>query len=167
MSTYPPVTDAEADDALRRIRRRHEARDDPRWSEAEPDYDQAPHTVLSYLRRRHGTLPRGLAGDDAADALLVSAWTHYQQLKQERDLLRLARTYGHSFGDLAAYLGLRSRQGAQDHLDALEALLAEYSRINQEPRKPATGDGKTSALTRLPRAALNVKVGEAGWLGIC
>jgi hypothetical protein len=155
------LTDAECDDALARIRRRHENRDDPRWSEAEADSEQAPYTVLSYLRRRHASLPRGLAADDLADALTVSGWTHYQQLKHERDLLRLVRTYGHSFGDLAAYLGLRSRQGAQDHLDALNALLAEYTRINGERRGPATGDGKTSALTRLPRASRKTRGADA------
>jgi hypothetical protein len=152
VSTYPPVTDRECADALARIRARHEKHPDPRWWQAEPDSDEAASSVLAYLRANHARYSRGLAAADVWDELVVSAWLYWQRARAERELLHRARYYGLSLADLGAFLGIHTRQGMQDRLDGLDGLLGEYARIRAEPRGPATGDGHTAAVTRLPRA---------------
>ncbi|MGH3715436.1 MAG: hypothetical protein ACRDT4_18520, partial [Micromonosporaceae bacterium] len=121
MASYPPVTDAEADAALRRIRTRHERREDPHWWQAEADGPEAAYRVLDYLRRRSQPgptqLPAGLAAADVWDELILSAWCWWDHKARERELLARAQRYGLSLSDLGAFLGIRSRQGMRDYLD--------------------------------------------------
>lgn len=151
MATYPSVTDRERDAALSRIRLRHEKREDPRWSEAEADSDEAAYTVLAYLRKRHAGLPRGLAAANVWDELVLSAWVYWDRKSRERELLRRARHYGFSLAQLGAFLGIGTRQGMRDYLDRAEALLDERAHIIETSRAAATGDGKTDVLARFGR----------------
>uniref|UniRef100_UPI003F491B0E hypothetical protein n=1 Tax=Pseudonocardia sp. CA-138482 TaxID=3240023 RepID=UPI003F491B0E len=143
MSTYPPVTDAERDAALARIARRHQARDDSRWSEAGTE----ARDVLDYLRR--APTAAGLAAHDIWDELVLAAWVHWDERRRERERLHRARHHGLSYAELGRYLGIGTRQGARDYLDRLDALCAEYTRINHTRYGPATGDGATDPLARL------------------
>lgn len=162
MATTPPVTDRERDAALARIARRH-AKKDPRWSEANADSDDA-YDVLRYLARNHSRLPRQLVADDVWDELILEAWCEWDWRTRRAERHHRARRYGLSLADLGRYLGITTRQGAQDYLDRNDALLAEYRRINGEPAMPATGDGHTDPLSRFlgrPRQARGADVRAA------
>lgn len=150
VATYPPVTDRERDAALARITTRHLRREDTRWSEANSDSDTAAYDVLAYLRRRHTQLPVGLAADNVWDELTLSAWIYWDQRRRERELLHRALYLGLSLSDVGRYLGITTRQGTRDHLDRLDALLAEYAHIRATPTQAATGDGATDPLARFP-----------------
>jgi hypothetical protein len=126
VAIYPFVGDRERDAALRRIAERHLRRDDPRWSEAGAEGDNAARDVLSYLRRHHTRMPRVVAGEDALDELVLAAWVWWDERRRERELLRRARYYGHSLAEVGAFLGLTTRQATYEYLDRLEALLVAH-----------------------------------------
>lgn len=137
VATFPPVGDFERDDAVRRIARRHLDCDDPRWSEAGADGDDAARDVLGYLRRHRGRFPRRVVDADAWDQLVLSAWVYWDERRREAELIRHALSRGLSLREVGAFVGLRSRQGVRDHLDSLEARLHEYYRLTRESRAPA------------------------------
>ena len=58
---------------------------------------------------------------------MLAAWIHWDERRRERELLRRARGYGHSLGELGAFLGLASRQATYEYLDRLEALLEAHA----------------------------------------
>jgi hypothetical protein len=126
VAMYPFVGDRERDAALRRITARHLRREDTRWSEAGSEGDDAARDVLDYLRRHHGRMPGVVAGEDALDELVLAAWVWWDERRRERELLRRARSYGHSLAELGAFLGLATRQATYEYLDRLEALLAAH-----------------------------------------
>lgn len=161
MATTPPITDRERDAALARIARRHAKYDDPHWSEANADSEDAAHEVLRYLARNHSRLPRQLVADDVWDELILEAWCEWDWRARRSERHHRALRCGLSLADLGRYLGIESRQGMQDHLDRNDALVAEYRRINGEPVLPATGDGSTDPLSWFlgrPRAARGADV---------
>lgn len=127
VAVYPYVGSRERDAALRRIAARHERCEDSRWSEAGHEGDDPARDVLDYLHRHHTRLPRAVSGEDARDALVLSAWIHWDERRRERELLRRARSYGHSLGELGAFLGLNTRQATYDYLDRLEALVEAHT----------------------------------------
>ncbi|MCD2191618.1 hypothetical protein [Actinomycetospora soli] len=127
VAVYPYVGSRERDAALRRIAARHLRCEDSRWSEAGCEGDDPARDVLDYLRRHHTRLPRAVSSEDTRDALVLSAWIYWEERRRERDLLRRARGYGHSLGELGAFLGLNTRQGTYDYLDRLEALVEAHS----------------------------------------
>lgn len=160
MAGYPPVTDAEKDAALRRIRVRHERREDPYWCHGEangPGDAETAYRVLAYLARRHqpdhAPVPAGVGAADVWDELILSAWCWWDHKSRERELLARAQRYGLSLSELGAFLGIRSRQGVRDYLDRGAALLDERARIAATPRH-AAGDGATTALICAPTSAL-------------
>jgi hypothetical protein len=166
VAMYPFVGDRERDAALARITARHLRRDDTRWSEAGSDGDNTARDVLDYLRRHHIRLPRVVAAEDATDELVLAAWVWWDERRRERELLRRARHYGHSLGEIGAFLGLATRQATYEYLDRLEALLAAHDAdqdrqqrvalervaaqqaIDRHPRDPEviTGPSGTSVL---------------------
>lgn len=123
VAIYPYVGDRERDAALSRIADRHRRQDDHGWSEAGSEGDDGARDVLGYLRRHHARMPRAVAEQDALDELVLAAWVWWDERRRERDLLRRARQYGHSLGELGAFLGLTTRQATYEYLDRLEALL--------------------------------------------
>jgi hypothetical protein len=160
VATYPPVTDAERDQAIARIARRHAEIDDTRWSEAHAESDTAAREVLSYLRRRHLSLPHAVAAADVWDELVLNAWLYWEERRRERDLLRRARRYGLSLRELGAFLGIGTAQGMTDYLDRLDALLTEHARHTRHPTRddpdhaaPPTGDTTPPDLRRAPHIA--------------
>lgn len=64
-----------------------------------------------------------MAADDVWDELVLHAALRWEDIDRERALLRRARHLGLSLSELAAHHGIRSRQGMQDHLDRLDALV--------------------------------------------
>ena len=127
VTVYPYVGDRERDAALHRIAARHARCEDYRWSEAGWEGDDAARDVLAYLRRHHARLPREVSSADALDGLVLAAWIHWDERRRERELLRRARGYGHSLGELGAFLGLKSRQATYEYLDRLDALVEAHA----------------------------------------
>lgn len=82
-----------------------------------------PRDVLAYLRRRGPTTSRAIEADDIWDELVLSAALRWEELERERALLRRARSVGLSLAEVGAHLGIRTRQGTQDYLDRLDALV--------------------------------------------
>lgn len=119
MATPPRPTHAEVAAALARIQARHERADDQHRAAM----GTGPREVLDYLRRRSSNTPRATAADDVWDELILSAALHWEELERERSLLRRARSLGLSLSELGAHLGIRTRQGTQDYLDRLDALV--------------------------------------------
>lgn len=133
MATYPPVGDLERDDAIARIRRRHELVDDSRWSEAGADSDDPARAVLGYLRRHRGRFPRQVVQDDVWDELVLAAWVYWDERRREHELFSHALARGLSLREVGAYVGLHSGQGLRDHLDSIEARLVEHRRLTRSP----------------------------------
>lgn len=119
MATPPRPTSAEVDAALARIQARHEKVDDQHRASMGTE----PRDVLAYLRRRAPTVSRAIEADDIWDELTLSAALRWEELERERALLRRARSVGLSLAEVGAYLGIRTRQGTQDYLDRLDALV--------------------------------------------
>lgn len=119
MASPPRPTHVEVSAALARIAARHERADDQHRSAMGSE----PSDALAYLRRRSSTLPRAVAADDVWDELILSAALRWENLERERALLRRARALGLSLAELGAHLGIRTRQGTQDYLDRLDALV--------------------------------------------
>lgn len=107
------------DAALARIQARHEKVDDQHRADMGTD----PRDVLAYLRRRAPTTSRALEADDIWDEFILSAALRWEELERERALLRRARSVGLSLAEIGAHLGIRTRQGTQDYLDRLDALV--------------------------------------------
>ena len=142
----PRVSSAELDAALARIHRRHDRIDDPRRSELGTE----PRDVLAYLQRHSIRLSRAVATDDVADELVLHAWVWWEERHRERSLLRRARHLGVSLSELGAQLGLTTRQGMQDYLDRLDALLTTGLRDEQ--------------LTRAERRQARARLQEQPWI---
>lgn len=119
MATPPRPTSSEVDAALARIQARHEKADDQHRASMGTE----PRDVLAYLRRRAPTVSRAIEADDIWDELTLSAALRWEELERERALLRRARSVGLSLAEVGAYLGIRTRQGTQDYLDRLDALV--------------------------------------------
>lgn len=119
MATPPRPSRLEVGAALERIRARHDRVEDPHRDQL----GEEPRDVLAYLRRRSGSLPRAVAADDVWDELVLHAALRWEDIDRERALLRRARHLGLSLSELAAHHGIRTRQGMQDHLDRLDALV--------------------------------------------
>jgi hypothetical protein len=136
------VTSLERDAALDRITRRHQ--DDYRWSEAGTE----ARDVLSYLRRRHVTLPWSIAAHDVWDELVLSSWVYWDERRRERELLARARTYGLSLSEIGRFIGIGTRQGMRDYLDRLEALLHESAQHTGPPSESGVDHSGTAGADR-------------------
>lgn len=143
VAVYPYVGDRERDAALARIAARHQRWGDSRWSEAGWEGDDPARDVLAYLHRRHPHCPREVSSADALDALVLAASIHWEERRRERDLLRRARSYGHSLGELGAFLGLATRQATYEYLDRLEALVDAHA--TDQPRQERVARERTQA----------------------
>jgi hypothetical protein len=126
VSVYPYVGDRERDAAVRRIAQRHR-HEDPSWSQAGSEGDDPARDVLAYLHKQHARLPRAVSTADAVDALVLAGWIWWDERRRERELLRRARSYGHSLRELGAFLGLETRQATYEYLDRLDALIAAHT----------------------------------------
>ena len=58
---------------------------------------------------------------------MLGAGIDWDERRRERELLRRARSYGHSLGELGAFLGLNTRQATYDYLDRLQALVEAHA----------------------------------------
>lgn len=143
VAMYPYVGDRERDAAVARIAGRHMRWEDSRWSEAGSEGDDPARDVLDYLRRHHLRCPREISSADALDALVLSAWIWWDERRRERDLLRRARSYGHSLGELGAFLGLATRQATYEYLDRLDALVAAH--VADQPRQERVARERVAA----------------------
>lgn len=133
MATPPKTSAAERDAAIARIDRRHTRIDDPRRSELGTD----PRDVLAFVLNRGPVgVPRWVAAADHADALVLWTWCWWEDRRTERRLLRQGLAAGLSLSDLGAPLGIATRQGTQDRLDRLTALL-EYDRPDEQLSRDA------------------------------
>ncbi|MHA6797575.1 hypothetical protein ACVGVM_29315 (plasmid) [Pseudonocardia bannensis] len=138
MATPPRITAAERDAALARIARRHARIDDVRRSELGSE----PRDVIAYvLGRGPAGVPRWVAAADHADALVLMTWCWWADRRTERRLLRQGRHLGLSLAELGAPLGITSRQGVQDRLDRLDALL-EYDRPDEQLTRTARREAR-------------------------
>lgn len=128
MVTPPRILAAERDAAIARIDRRHARFDDPRRSELGSE----PREVLEFVLGR-GTVgvPRWVSAADHADALVLWTWLWWEDRRTERRLLRQGLAAGLSLSDLGSPLGITTRQGTQDRIDRLGALL-EYDRPDEQ-----------------------------------
>lgn len=138
---------AERDAAVARIDRRHARIDDPRRSELGTD---ARDVIDFVLNRGTAGVPRWVAAADHADALVLATWCWWQERRIERRLLRQGRGLGLSLAELGAPLGIRTRQGVQDRIDRLTALL-EHDRPDEQ-------------LIRAARRAAQTRDARQGWI---
>jgi hypothetical protein len=134
------TTVPELDAAIDRIEKRHLKVEDPRFGSVDVS---RPAELLEYIHRQTvehvgnlvsgaARLPRWVVVHDVDDGLVLHNWNRAQEQRRERDLLRDGITLGIPLSQLGAPLGLGSRirsadgnrrQGVQDRLDRLEALL--------------------------------------------
>ena len=131
----PLPTSVTAADRVAAIRARH--RDDPTFA-AFPDPSDL-HGVIRYALDHHTAIPRGDRQADLVDVLML---TRLAELERDRLILRAlhtARKAGLKPRILGPALGLRSRQGIRDRIDALTGKVAaarygvEESALAEEP----------------------------------
>jgi hypothetical protein len=133
VATPPKISAAERDAAIARIDRRHARIDDPRRSELGTD----PRDVLAFVLNRGPVgVPRWVSAADHTDALVLWTWLWWEDRRTERRLLRQGLAAGLSLSDLGAPLGITTRQGTQDRLDRLTALL-DYDRPDEQLTRDA------------------------------
>ena len=92
--------------------------------------------MLDYLadhRARVARLPRELAGDDAWDELVLTAWVHWDDRRREAAVLNHAIRRGLSLREVGGFVGVHTAQGTRDYLDSLDARLHEYHRRTRDP----------------------------------
>lgn len=140
MSTPPRISAAERDAAIARIDRRHARIDDPRRSELGTE---ARNVIRFVLERGAAGVPQWVRAADQADALVLWTWCWWEDRRTERQLLRQGLSAGLSLADVGAPLGIGTRQGTQDRLDRLDALL-KYDR----PDEQLTRDARRQARAR-------------------
>nr|WP_211177971.1 hypothetical protein [Pseudonocardia acidicola] len=125
---------------MARIARRHARIDDPRRS----GMGSEPRDVVAYvLGRGPAGVPRWVSAADHADALVLSTWCWWEDRRTERRLLRQGRHLGLSLAELGAPLGITTRQGVQDRLDRLDALL-EYDRPDEQLTRTARREARAA-----------------------
>lgn len=140
VSTPPRITAVERDAAIARIDRRHARIDDPRRSELGTE----PRDVLAFVLERGPVgVPRWVSAADHADALVLSTWLWWEDRRDERRLLRQGLAAGLSLANVGAPLGITTRQGVQDRLDRLGALL-KYDRPDEQVTRTARREARAS-----------------------
>ncbi|ANY10526.1 hypothetical protein [Pseudonocardia sp. HH130630-07] len=138
MATPPRITDAERDAAIARIVARHAQIDDPRRGQLS---DDAREVVSWVLGRGPVGVPRWVQAADHHDALILHTWCWWDDRRRERRLLRQGRSLGLTAAELGAPLGIGTRQGAQDRMDRLDALLA-HDRPDEQLTRAARRAGR-------------------------
>jgi hypothetical protein len=127
MRQPPRVSDAEKDEAISRIQRRH-ADDDLSYQYLLSD---DPLEALSYLRRRGR---QGLRGDpdgqghDVIDALTLRVWLWWRLEEHELYLLDQVDALGLNRRRVGARLGVTTGQGLVDRREYKRGLLADPNR---------------------------------------
>lgn len=170
------TTRPELDAATARIVRRHLKVEDAGLGSVDVD---KPTDLLGYIHRQtsvhvHGTasartpIPRWVVQADVTDGLVLHSWDRAEAVRRERDLLRDGVALGIPLSQLGAPLGLGSRvrsergnrrQGVQDRLDRLEALL-RYDR----PDAKITRAARRVAREAAARSAAGEQDPQAAWL---
>lgn len=170
------TTVPERDAAVDRIVKRHVKVEDPQFGSVDVD---RPADLLEYIHRQtvahvqnlapgHLRLPRWVIVHDVDDGLVLHNWNRAEELRRERDLLRGGIALGIPLSQLGAPLGLGSRvrsidgnrrQGVQDRLDRLEALL-EYDR----PDASITRAARRVARETADRKAAGERDPQNAWL---
>lgn len=113
---------------MERITRRRRQLDDPTTEMIGTD----PRDVLDYLHKHdHRGMPAWAAHADISDSLVLLNWLWWEDRRRRLTVLRAGRRHGMGLMQLGTPLGMRSRQGAQDLQDRLEALL-RYDRPDEK-----------------------------------
>jgi hypothetical protein len=180
MTTPPRITTNELAETIQHIRRRHAAANDPTWGLITTD----PRDVLDYLAdyAHNPDNPEGVRSADAVDRITLAVWLWWDDRRREYAALRDALRLLHA-SQVAAALGMTTRQGPRDRLDRLDALL-RYDRPNEKLTRDARraaalyvvhGDARAAWIatrhvmlddvaTRLLDAAARYEVAEREWL---
>lgn len=140
MRTPPRVSRVELESAVQRIHARRTKVDDPNRELLGTD----PGEILDYLQKYDGPeIPRWVRQADVGDGLTLHVWTWWEDRRRERTLLRTGLREGIVLSQLGAPLGISSRQGVQDALDRLDALL-KYDRPDEKITRDARHMAKSS-----------------------
>lgn len=98
---------------------------DDRHREKLPDApDSDPREVLDYLCRYSGSdIPRWVLQADVSDALTLNNWLWWEDRRRELHFLKAGKDRGLFLSQIGAQVGV-GKQGVQDRIDRLEAMLS-------------------------------------------
>lgn len=120
MDTPPYVENDQVVRTIARIRKRRLSVDDPNAGRIPIE----PLGVLDYLRRYSSTgIPRWVLQAEALDAATLVNHLHWQMRSAQLWTLKRAVGMGHHLSTIGSEFGIKTRQGTQDRIDRLDALL--------------------------------------------
>lgn len=142
MTTPPRITQPELDHVVAVLHKRRAKVQDPRLELLGDD----PAAVLDFLLR-YPSGTRWVRQADIQAGLVLNVWLWWQDRRRELSLLRAGVKAGLFLTQLGAPLGITARQGTQDRIDRLEALLA-YDRPNEKLTREARRIARQDAEAR-------------------
>jgi hypothetical protein len=161
VSIPPRIDPAELAAALDRIAHRHAKINDEQFGRVDRE---DPAEVLDYLGKQHtriARIARWVAQADVCDGLVLHVWIWWEDRRREYRLLTAGVDLGLPLSQLGSPLGLgtrvrstrgNKRQGAQDRIDRLKALL-EYDRPDATLTREARRAEREVAEKADPQAA--------------
>lgn len=128
---------------------------DDRHREKLPDApDSDPREVLDYLCRYSGSdIPSWVLQADVSDALTLNNWLWWEDRRRELHFLKAGKDRGLFLSQIGAQVGV-GKQGVQDRIDRLEAMLS-FDRPDEKISRSAR---------RSAREARQRHAAETAWL---
>ena len=96
---------------------------------------EGPGEAVAYVLTHRQGIPRGVLAADAGDALELVHWLQGDLDRLEYEVITLARSMGVTWAKIAARLGLRSRQAAEQRYLRLRSVHAKGPRSSQAGRR--------------------------------